>query len=179
MAHVPLPDLAFLRECFELNTDGILVWRHRPRAHFSRDSDWRRWCTKHAGTVAGSEYGSDYRKLTLNGRSFPAHRITYYIAHGVDPGEHEVDHRDGDRRNNRVGNLRLATRSENACNGAVLARNTSGIKGVRWDAKRSRWNVSVVRHGIRHFRSFREKLAAIEWMQKKRAELHKEFARQA
>lgn len=177
MKFVPLPEVEYLRACFEFNSDGLLVWRRRPREHFSRDIDWRRWCTKHAGAIAGADCGEDYRRLTLNGRSLPAHRVAYCVFHGVDPREQEVDHIDGDRQNNRIENLRLASRVQNACNSRLLARNTSGIKGVRWDTRRSRWLASVIFKGVRHFKSFLAKHDAVEWARQKRESLHQEFAR--
>lgn len=50
-----------------------------------------------------------------------------------------LDHINGDRLDNRICNLRLATWSENAMNAPKRRNNTSGYKGVFWDAKREKW----------------------------------------
>lgn len=52
----------------------------------------------------------------------------------------EIDHINGDKRDNRIENLRLCTRSENVMNRKKSKSNTSGYKGVRqvgekWEAR--------------------------------------------
>ena len=55
----------------------------------------------------------------------------------------EVDHIDNDPSNNRVENLRWATRNENAMNTRVRTDNTSGIKGVRWNKLYQKWEAYI------------------------------------
>jgi len=52
-----------------------------------------------------------------------------------------VDHIDGNKKNNRIENLREATKSQNAMNQKVSTRNTSGIKGVMWHKRDKKWFV--------------------------------------
>lgn len=51
------------------------------------------------------------------------------------PDELHVDHINGDRLDNRRGNLRLATNQQNCWNQGLGTRNTSGFKGVSWHTR--------------------------------------------
>lgn len=51
-----------------------------------------------------------------------------------------VDHKDRDKLNNQRSNLRLVTNSVNLHNRGINSNNSSGHKGVYWDAERSKWN---------------------------------------
>jgi hypothetical protein len=68
--------------------------------------------------------------LTLNDRAFLAHRIAWLLAHGVDPAPSEIDHIDGDPLNNRISNLRLATRQQQTFNRRARTVSATGSKGV-------------------------------------------------
>lgn len=89
-----------------------------------------------------------------------------------------VDHRDCDGLNNRRENLRLATASQNLCNQRPSCRNTSGHKGVNWDAQKGKWRAVITFHRKRkflgHFDS--KEIAAAEYA-KANAAIHGEFGR--
>lgn len=55
----------------------------------------------------------------------------------------EVDHRDGDGLNNRRGNLRLATKSQNQCNARSRKNSSSNLKGVTWHKASGRWQSRI------------------------------------
>jgi len=58
-----------------------------------------------------------------------------------------VDHKDMDGLNNKRDNLRISTRSQNAYNQGVLARNTSGFKGVCWHKASGKWMARITSNG--------------------------------
>jgi Demerecviridae HNH endonuclease len=58
-----------------------------------------------------------------------------------------IDHRDLDPSNNRLTNLRRATKSQNNANRRVCRNNASGLKGVSPD--RGRWRASIRKNGRR------------------------------
>ncbi|WP_395444039.1 HNH endonuclease signature motif containing protein [Caulobacter sp. UC70_42] len=58
-----------------------------------------------------------------------AHRLAWLLTHGEWP-EHEIDHINGDRSDNRLVNLRPATRQQNMINRRMHKSNKLGVKGV-------------------------------------------------
>jgi len=60
-----------------------------------------------------------------------------------DPDGFQIDHIDSDGLNNRRSNLRLATHAENARNGRIRKDNTSGFKGVGWNAPNKKWRAEI------------------------------------
>ena len=55
-----------------------------------------------------------------------------------------IDHKNGDRLDNRRQNLRVATHQENAFNSTKLRGTwTSKFKGVSWDATNQKWRASI------------------------------------
>lgn len=55
----------------------------------------------------------------------------------------EVDHIDGNRSNNDIGNLRWCTHSQNNQNRATQSNNKSGHTGVSWCKRSLRWVVRI------------------------------------
>ncbi len=58
-----------------------------------------------------------------------------------------VDHINQDALDNRSSNLRLATKQGNAANSKLASTNTSGCRGVHWDASRSKWAAQIYVNG--------------------------------
>ena len=86
-----------------------------------------------AGARAGSPAGHGYRRIIVDYGKYYEHRLAWLIIHGTWPGE--LDHVDGNRSNNAIGNLRLATRTQNNANGC-WATGASGLRGVYKDKRR-------------------------------------------
>ena len=103
------------------------------------------------------------------------HRLAWFMTHGSWP-ENEVDHVNGDKTDNRIENLRKATRSENMRNCGMKRNNTSGFKGCRLREKG--WQARITLQGKQHhlgfFKTAAEASAAYEEAAKK---LHGEFMR--
>lgn len=55
----------------------------------------------------------------------------------------QVDHRNGDGLDNRRANLREANRTQNNANARRRVDNTSGFKGVTFDARINRWSARI------------------------------------
>lgn len=81
------------------------------------------------GNEAGWINKRGYRKISINGNEFPAHKIVWLFMTGYYPKE-DIDHIDRVRSNNAWKNLRLATRSNNLKNQGLKPNNKSGYKGV-------------------------------------------------
>jgi hypothetical protein len=85
--------------------------------------------------------------------------------HGKWP-EHQVDHINGIRSDNRPGNLREATFAQNQQNRATPRNNTSGCKCVSWCKKTGSWRVAIKSNGKSHwigqFKAFEDAKKAYE-----------------
>lgn len=107
--------LDYLKECFYYHPDGYLVWREdRPSSHFASPSSHQTYLKRFAGKRAGTTDGKGYRSIFLKGKHCLEHRIIFFMHHGYCPPL--IDHRDQDKANNRVENLREATQKENMNN---------------------------------------------------------------
>jgi hypothetical protein len=57
-------------------------------------------------------------QIGLDGRVLQVHRVIWYLHHGIDPGNLEVDHINRDPSDNRIANLRLVDGKANRANSA-------------------------------------------------------------
>lgn len=81
------------------------------------------------GAVAGRKSTGGYIQISISGRKYWAHRLAWFYVHGEWPSG-LVDHVNMDTGDNRIDNLRLASKSENARNSSKHKDNTTGFKGV-------------------------------------------------
>lgn len=80
------------------------------------------------GERRGGKSGG-YIMIWLDGRNYYAHRIAWLLTHKRWPSCH-IDHVNGDRSDNRLQNLRDATRQQNMQNRRRFNNNKLGVKGV-------------------------------------------------
>jgi len=115
---------------------GIFLWRVR----LSRNTK--------VGDQAGTVAQDGYRIIQIDGWHYKASRLAWFYCHGRWPYP-QADHRDLDRDNNRLKNLREATDSQNGANTGLLPTNRSGFKGVSY--ARGRWKAQIRKNGVRHY----------------------------
>tara|TARA_R100001460_G_scaffold74711_2_gene115831 strand:+ start:334 stop:867 length:534 start_codon:yes stop_codon:yes gene_type:complete len=165
----PLPPLEELKEYLDYNPDtGIFTWIKKP-SH----------CIKVGQEAGGSNGSAGYIRIKFKGESYLAHRIAYYMYHGVDPLENFVDHEYGDRKNNKIKDLRLATVSQNGMNHIKLrSDNTSGVIGVHWRKDRKKWVSFICRDGVqKQLGEFTNKEDAIKAREEGEKKYHGRFRR--
>ena len=107
MAPRPI-DPGRVRELYDCDpATGVLRWRKRRGAGMK------------PGDVAGGVKGSDplfaYWVVRMDGRRYRRSRLVWAWVYGEDPPA-EIDHIDRDKTNDRVSNLRAASRSQNGVN---------------------------------------------------------------
>jgi len=105
------------------------------------------WKTRRGGAAikggeAGSSTNDGYVKVHLNKKSYPAHRLMWLLYHGEHP-ENFVDHINGDRSDNRICNLRIVTKAENAKNRRATKGSKSGLNGVVWRNDSHKWRAFI------------------------------------
>lgn len=132
-----------------------------------------------AGTVAGSKRPCSKNPDRVNwvvgvdGVTYYASRIIYYMTHEKDPGDAQIDHGDKNWLNNNASNLRLdVTNDVQPVNRPTRRDNTSGVVGVYWDRTRERWAAGVrVNKKNRHLGRFTCKVDAARAVRDKLLEL--------
>ena len=71
-----------------------------------------------AGQVAGVVQSAGYGLVAILGKRYLVHHLVWLYHHGELPPKHlDIDHKDGDRANSRIENLRLVSRTENLAGG--------------------------------------------------------------
>jgi hypothetical protein len=110
---------------------------------------WRKKRGRHQTATdvpAGTLHRSGYVYIRTCGRNYTAHRLALFYSSGEWPCE-QVDHANGNRSDNRLCNLRLATRAQNLRNIKRKITNKSGVKGVHWCKPANKWRASIVIDG--------------------------------
>lgn len=111
--------------------------------HWSRDGK-----NVKSGDVAGSHDADGYIVINVNGHPLKAHRLAWFWFYGVMPKE-TIDHINRVRDDNRIENLREATRLEQGHNLGLNIRNKSGHAGVFWSKKSKKWQAQISIKGQR------------------------------
>lgn len=149
----------YLRECFDYR-DGELHWKMRPRRHFISTHRMNNWNSQHAGCRAGWFHKPTCRHhVAINTAIYKEH-VLIWVWHHANWPKHDLDHIDMNKTNNRITNLREATRSQNFANKLKQANNTSGYKGVCWSKAAGKWQVRVGKEYVGLFETVEEGSAA-------------------
>lgn len=94
------------------------------------------------GDIAGSIYKNGYIHILINGKRYKAHRLAWLYVTGEYP-KNQIDHKNHNRADNRIKNLRDITHQENCKNKTMTDKNTSGVVGVSWCKTISRWRATI------------------------------------
>lgn len=129
--HIPP---SYIRECFDVDQLGILVWKVRPASHFKNPHNFvhQRFAGLRAGRI--NIHGYYMVSLTHEGRVYKVlnHRIVWLLTHGDWPVQY-IDHINRVRTDNSPANLRDVSHEvnmSNACRGpGVLAAGAYRSKG--------------------------------------------------
>lgn len=126
-----LPTQARLKELFIYDPDsGVFTRRISTGRHDSHK----------AGKVAGTK--GIYWQMHVDGKRFVGHRLAWVYVYGKPPKE-DLDHINQNKLDNRIANLREATRRQNMQNVTLHKHNRSGFKGVAWHSPRKKWRAYI------------------------------------
>ena len=130
---------------------GDLIWKPRPSEHFSNGQAHSAWNTKYAVKKVGNKRfcrGLPHAiGVKLNTKGYLAHRIIWEMHHGPIPDGMVVDHKDCNPFNNKIDNLRLATKAQNSHNSQLKSSNKTGVKGVYVHTETGKFIAQIKAHG--------------------------------
>lgn len=153
---------------FEINSDGIysigmefiskaitydaltgqVRWaKDRPKSHFKNERGCRCYKSNHSGKIAGTDSAHGYKLIQLKGKTFFLHRVVFFLCHGWLP--ENIDHKNCNRTDNRISNLRPASKSRNSFNRKINSNNKSGYKGVDYLSKTGRFRAQIQKNYIK------------------------------
>ena len=122
-----------------------------------------------------------YLKVLLpGGKNFYVHQLVAmaFLGHVPNGNTLEVDHIDGNIHNNKIENLREATKLQNNYNARISKRNKTGVKGVSWKQREQRYlaacSVKGKKYEIGYFKALEDAAKAVREFREKH---HGEFAR--
>lgn len=168
--------VADLRRLLRLDADtGRLYWRDRPRSDFARERDWLGFQNRLAGFEGFRTPQKDgYLTGRVLGKRFFAHRVVYALHHGHWPAG-LIDHENGDRGDNRPGNLRSVDAAGNCRNRGSRASSASGVLGVSYYRPAGKWQAQIGDRGPESHLGYFESLAdavAARWDEEVRRGYH-------
>lgn len=102
-----------------------------------------------AGDVVGTVDGKGYLHVSVDKKFIRLHRLAWFLHFGHVP--RQVDHRNNNRADNRLDNLRESTQQQNVGNIHAPSHNTSGYKGVSKNSRTGLWHAQIKKHGKQTF----------------------------
>jgi hypothetical protein len=123
MKHIKLPTLGVINKLLNYNSKtGEFTWK----------KDHNAMCRK--GQVAGVVDKFGYRRIQIYGRKYAAHRLAWLVVHKCDPGVLTIDHKDRNKDNNIITNLRAVTQAKQNENKLPSRKGVSKV-GNRFQAR--------------------------------------------
>ena len=131
-----------LKEVIDYDADtGLFLWKKKPTRTNNMEgkiAGYPQWGSKSSG--------GGYIRIMIDFKVHLAHRLAWLYIHGEWP-KYQLDHKDGDRANNRLSNLRECTVSQNRMN---APRENKYGRGVffRNDKRRTKqWGAQISANG--------------------------------
>lgn len=156
----PLPSAAEIASEFYYDDNlGVLRYLSGPRAGF----------------IAGSRQSAGYMCVRMNNERYLLHRLVWKLHKNTEP--EEIDHKNNNRNDSRIENLREASPKKNRQNMSKPKNNTSGLKGAYFRKYDQRWFSRIGNNGKSIFLGYFSSAEEAHLAYQKAAEnLYGEFA---
>ncbi len=147
---------------YSFDLDNNMVYSHYKNRHLKYD-------------ICGKYYSIQLYKNKKK-KKFDIHRLVYEAHNGIIPIGYFIDHKNNDRTNNNIENLRLATHSENSWNRKAQKNNLStGYKNISL-TKFNSYNVQIRKYKkLVYCKTFKTLEEAINNRDIQLKKFHKEF----
>jgi len=89
------------------------------------------------GMTVGSAHNQGYISVSINRNKYLLHRLAWFYVHKEWP--EVIDHINGDKKDNRIANLRSVTQYENTLN----RKKYKGFQGVHWCSQQGRYKAKI------------------------------------
>lgn len=134
---------------------ALTAERLREILHYDPETGFFTWLIKPSrkialGSLAGSASANGYRVIRVDGNLYQAHRLAWFYVHGRWPIA-EIDHINRDKAENRLINLREATRPQNMHNTLIRSSNKTGFVGVSMAVVVGKFQAHYRRDGKRFY----------------------------
>lgn len=107
---------------------------------------WKQQIGKRSKGIAGNVMDDGYRRIGIDGGQYRAHDLAWFIEYGEFP-EFIIDHKNRNRDDNSIDNLRKANQSLNLANTGMRLNNKSGYKGASRIKGTEKWLASIKING--------------------------------
>jgi hypothetical protein len=102
---------------------------------------------------AGCILNNGYKVIGINGKNYLNHRVIFMMHHGFFPKL--IDHIDRNTLNNKIENLRQATKSQNGFNTKIHIDNKAGHKNINFVSRINKYQVQLMVNGKKmHFGTY-------------------------
>lgn len=123
------------------HTDLLKILKYNPMTGiFTKDSRRRK------NVVVGYLHPDGYMRISVKGVKYLGQRLAWFYVHGDWPTQH-IDHINQNKADNRLSNLRLASRLENSRNRKVFVNNKCGYKGVHFVSNLGKYRAIIKYEG--------------------------------
>ena len=168
-----------MKETTEFNYRGVQL-----RYNKETGQCWKQWKNGKWALIAAGNLQGKYTQLCIGANLLLLHRVIAEVF--LNDGKplttkQEVDHierADGSHAQDRLRNLRIVSRSQNAMNQRINRNNTSGYKGISLRKPTGKWRAEIMSGGRRKYLGYfpTAESAALAY-DKAAKELHGEFAK--
>lgn len=104
--------------------------------------------TDRIGLIASTTQNQGYVWVAIGRKQYLAHRLAWFYVHGVWP-KGDIDHANRNRSDNRLCNLREATRSQNNANAPASVLSKTGMRGVFYVPRVKKYRAQMRANGRR------------------------------